>query len=318
MQKQSVWLIGASQMASDYVDVLTALEQDVTIIGRGPERAEALRATTAYPVIAGGVSAFLATTPELPDAAVVAVGAEALASTTSELLEAGVKRILVEKPGALTTAEIDDVQSRVAAAGAEVFIGYNRRAYASVRAARDLIEADGGVTSVVFEFTEWAHRIGPLVKAPGVKERLVLGNSTHVIDLAFYLGGLPTELNALVAGGLEWHPSGSVFVGSGVTESGALFSYHADWTAPGRWSVEVLTRQNRYILRPMEQLQVTRLGSVSVEPVALEDEIDHVFKPGLHEQVVAFLGGASTVRLCTLEEQCQQWHWFNQIAGYQT
>ena len=59
---------------------------------------------------------------------------------------------------------------------------------------------------MVFEFTEWAHRIGPLVKAPGVKERLVLGNSTHVIDLAFYLGGLPTELNALVAGGLEWHP----------------------------------------------------------------------------------------------------------------
>ena len=111
MQKQSVWLIGASQMASDYVDVLTALEQDVTIIGRGPERAEALRATTAYPVIAGGVSAFLATTPELPDAAVVAVGAEALASTTSELLEAGVKRILVEKPGALTTAEMDDVPS---------------------------------------------------------------------------------------------------------------------------------------------------------------------------------------------------------------
>ena len=65
MQKQSVWLIGASQMASDYVDVLTALEQDVTIIGRGPERAEALQATTAYPVIAGGVSAFLATTPEI-------------------------------------------------------------------------------------------------------------------------------------------------------------------------------------------------------------------------------------------------------------
>lgn len=318
MQKQSVWLVGASQMASDYVDVLTALDQDVTIIGRGSERAGALQATTNYPVIAGGLTAFLATDPALPDAAVVAVGAEALASTTTELLETGVKRILVEKPGALTTAEIDDLQQRATAASAEVFIGYNRRAYASVRAARDLIEAEGGTTSVVFEFTEWAHRIAPMVKAPGVKERLVLANSTHVIDLAFYLGGMPAELNAQVAGGLEWHPTASVFVGSGVTDSGALFAYHANWTAPGRWGVELLTRQNRYILRPMEELQVTRLGSNSVEPVEIEDEIDHRFKPGLHEQVVAFLGGASTVRLCTLEEQGEQWRWFTRIAGYQT
>lgn len=55
-----------------------------------------------------------------------------------------------------------------------------------------------------------------------------------------------------------------------------MFSFpnFADWEAPGRWGVEVLTRNNRLILRPMEHLQVTPLGSVKVEAVSLEDKLD--------------------------------------------
>jgi hypothetical protein len=32
-----------------------------------------------------------------------------------------------------------------------------------------------------------------------------------------------------------------VFAGAGVADNDALFSYHANWAAPGRWCVEILT-----------------------------------------------------------------------------
>ena len=94
-----------------------------------------------------------------------------------------------------------------------------------------------------------------------------------------------------------------------------FFSYHADWEAPGRWGVEVLTRQHRFILRPMEQLQVVRLGSVKVESVELEDKLDKDFKPGLYAQTKAFLN-KDDCWFCTIEEQLQHCLVYDEMAGY--
>ena len=44
-----------------------------------------------------------------------------------------------------------------------------------------------------------------------------------------------------VSGGEDWHERSYNFSGAGVSDSGALFAYHGNWGAPGRWSVEVLT-----------------------------------------------------------------------------
>jgi hypothetical protein len=74
-----------------------------------------------------------------------------------------------------------------------------------------------------------------------------------------------------------------------VTENGVLFSYVADWTAPGRWGVEVMTRRHRLILRPMEQLHIQKIGSIAVEQVEIDDAVDRDYKPGVYEQVRVFL-----------------------------
>ena len=100
-----------------------------------------------------------------------------------------------------------------------------------------------------------------------------------------------------------------------MTDQNVLFSYFADWEAPGSWGVEVLTHKNRLILRPMEQLQVTPLGSVKIEPVTLEDKLDHDFKPGLYLQTEAFLKQDAT-HFCTLEEQLKHAKFYEKMAGY--
>ena len=95
-----------------------------------------------------------------------------------------------------------------------------------------------------------------------------------------------------------------------------MFSYFADWEAPGRWGIEVMTRKRRLIFRPMEQLQVTSLGSVKVESVELSDQLDKDFKPGLYRQTQSFLAG-DVERFCSLAEQVEHAKFYSQVAGYQ-
>ena len=74
-----------------------------------------------------------------------------------------------------------------------------------------------------------------------IKKAWFLQNSTHVIDLAFLWPAGP-KIYALKAGKLKWHPSGAIYAGAGITDKRALFSYHANWNSAGRWSVEVMTK----------------------------------------------------------------------------
>lgn len=314
----SVWLIGAGPMAEVYYTVLADLEQDITIIGRSAERAESLSKKIGHPVISGGLSKVLIDNPELPDTAIVAVGVEVLAETCRELIKYGVKKILVEKPAGLNIEEINSVNEMANNAGSEVFVAYNRRFYAAVEKAAKIIEEDKGAVSFNFEFTEWSNKIEPLKKADGVKEQWLLGNSTHVIDLAFFLGGEPKDMVCYNGGENElyWHPSASRYSGAGVSEKDALFSYHADWCAPGRWSVEILTKEHKLIFRPMERLQIQKIDTVAVTEVnGVDYTYDEKYKPGLFKQVEAFLDLNLSKSLCTLGEHMKKLEFYKKISG---
>jgi len=310
----SLWLVGAGTMAQDYAKVLQGIGQDFEVIGRNAASAENFQSATGHPVRQGGLSDALEIFGA-PEQAIVAVGVEHLAGVTIALIEAGTRRILVEKPGGLNTSEIRALQQVAARHKAEVMIAYNRRFHASTDMAQKLIAEDGGATSCTFEFTEWSHVIAPLTKGPGVKAAWFLANSTHVVDLAFHLCGFPKDWKAWHGGALNWHPSAARFCGSGITEQDVFFSYHADWETPGRWGVEVLTRKRRFILRPMEQLQVVLLGSVKVDSVELYDRLDKEFKPGLYAQTKAFLDRDNSL-FCSIDEQLQHCAVYDEMAGY--
>ena len=310
----NLWLIGAGQMAQDYVQVLKALQTPFKVIGRGKNSAVAFESAMKISVQTGGIEKALQKEPP-PETAIVAVGVEQLASVSSKLLQAGTKRILLEKPGGMNLKELQKLLLEAQSQHAKVWLAYNRRFYEATRKAQEIIQEDGGVTSCHFEFTEWSHKIRELEGKTDIKAVWLLANSTHVVDLAFHLCGWPSSWQSWSAGTLDWHPAAARFSGAGVTEQGVLFSYFADWEAPGRWGVEVLTRNNRLILRPMEQLQLTPLGSLQVKPVNLDDKLDHDFKPGLYRQTEAFLNG-DTVDFCTLQEQVEHTKLYSEMAGY--
>lgn len=314
-QTNTVLLIGSGPMAVEYAKALKALNVTPVTVGRGAASAEKFTAETGLPASRGGIESWLREHKDNhPDRAIVTVGEKWLGVVTLQLIEHGFKEILVEKPGGHDADEIRAVATAAKKSGANVLVGYNRRFYASVVQAQRIIADDGGVTSFNFEFTEWGHVIAGIPKEEGVKEEWFLSNSTHLIDLAFYLGGKPQELSAFSSGSLAWHPLAAVFAGAGRSENGALFSYQANWAAPGRWGLEVLTSKHRLIFRPVEKLQIQKIGSVAIEPVEIDDTLDKDYKPGLYDQTRAFLNREAG-RLPTIHDQVEMLDWYQRIRG---
>jgi len=301
-EQPNVLLIGAGGMAQAYAAVLDALGITPRVLGRGAQSAASFAAATGLTPGTGPLAEQLADVD--PDAvAIVTVNAHALAETTQLLMDSGIKRLLVEKPAALDLAEMAGLQKAATAAGAQVYVAYNRRFLASVLEADRMIAADGGVVSLRFDFSEPARRIGALGKHPRELATWFYGNSTHVVDLAFHFFGPPAALSARIAEqqGVDWHPQAGVFAGFGHRADGATIAWHANWVSPGRWGMEVLTRERRIILQPLEKLRVQTHDSFAEVDVPLEDADDQSYKPGLLRQTRAFLTGEDADRLVPLE-----------------
>lgn len=310
-----IWLIGAGTMAQSYIKVLNSLGKDFEVITRSEETAQKCKESTTCGVVSGGLETFLTSKPELPSHAIVAVNVEFLYEITMQLLNYGVKNILLEKPGALYKHQLLELNKNTKIKKANVLIAYNRRFFASTLKAQEIISQDGGVTSFNFEFTEWAHRINPDGRNPEVLEKWFLANSTHVVDLAFYLGGKPKQICSFIEGSLPWHPSGSNFSGAGISDKGALFNYQANWESAGRWSVEILTKKNKLIFRPMEQLQIQKKGTIHQELVEIDYSLDEDYKHGVFLQTKKFLEN-NFDDMCLIEEQYAMIDVYNTIANY--
>ena len=303
-------------MALDYIKVFQNLGLSFITVCRSEGSAEWVKQKTNELVLTGGVESQLERlTP--PDLAVVAVGINELTRLTLLLLEAGVSKILVEKPAGLNRSDIEKILIVAEAFGAEVYVAYNRRFYSSTFLARKILEEDNGVLSFHFDFTELSREISRANLNESIKQRWVLSNSSHVIDLAFHLGGVPTSLTTFNEGCLTWHNSSSIFTGAGKTISGSLFSYHANWSSAGRWSLIVNTKNNRLIFEPIEKLMVMKANTFERENLELNDELDVRFKAGLFKQCRAFFFEEDAQYLCSIEEHLRNMEYYYKMASYE-
>lgn len=300
-----VILIGTGPMAVDYTKVLQAQKVAFTVVGRGEKSAEEFASKTGIVPVKGGIQNFLKkNTIPANSSFIIATGTEGLMPCLLSVVPNTSSRILVEKPAAISIGELIENEKNLLPYAENIFVAYNRRFYVSVMEAERLIKEDGGLQSMHFEFTEWAHKIEPLKKASGVKENWFFANSTHVIDLAFFLAGKPVKWQAFSnSGKLTWH-SKTNFTGAGITEKGVLFSYLSNWESAGRWGIELLTSQHRIYLKPMEKMSVQLKGSIAVDNHVFDDSLDREFKPGLYRQVQAFLDSDNTNLINIKEHIC--------------
>lgn len=308
-----VLLVGAGYMAKEYYKVLQTFGADVVVVGRGEESASRFEQEMGCKVLRGGIEQALSKLDVVPAHAIVAVDVNALKSASISVMDAGVRHLLIEKPAGMNRSEIEEIVERKRSSSCEAYVAYNRRFYAATLGAEEIIEADGGVQSFLFEFTEWGHVIAYQGRPKEVLDAWFMSNPSHVADLAFHLGGFPKEMASYASGGVAWHSAASVYAGAGVTDKGCLFSYSANWGAPGRWAVEVLTSEHRLYFKPMEKLQIQNLKEVSVSEVPLDYSLDTQYKPGLYRMLQAFFNGERREKLPTIEDQLEHMDVYERI-----
>jgi predicted dehydrogenase len=315
---QKVLLIGAGYMASEYLKVLKYLNCDVTIVSRSEGKINLLKKDFPnYIYYTKGIEDYLRSVTELPNFVINTVNVASLRNVSLEVLKAGVKNLLIEKPGDLVIGGLKKLNNASIKKSANVFIAYNRRFYSSIGELKKQIIIDGGITNCHFEFTEWIHTIDPTIYEKETLTKWIIANSSHVIDSVFHLIGFPKDLNAIVGGLNEiiWHPSGSVYTGSGISEKQIPFSYNSDWSSAGRWSIEIFTNKRRFYLKPMEKLFEQKKGSITISEIYLDDQLDKNFKPGLYKQTLAFLNSDFS-NLVSIDEQIRAFRFYEKIAGY--
>lgn len=311
-ETMSLWVIGNGRMSQEYQRVLIGLQIKFLVICRSKDKMHNELGNYYFDGVDCALLEFQA-----PSHAIVAVDIENLYGITCKLLDAGVKNILIEKPGSLYFHDLISLKEKSKAIHASIFIGYNRRHYASVQKCLEIIQEDDGVKSVKFDFTEVSSEITELELSNSVKNLWIIANSSHVLDLVFFMCGLPTTLYSSISGHIDWHPTGSKFGGVGFINSDILFSYFADWESPGRWGIELNTKKHKFILQPLEELKIMDLQSFEIKGVKLNDYYDKVYKPGIYAQTLNFMSNSST-NMCTLDEQINRYKIFSKIANYGT
>lgn len=281
-------VVGYGNMGREYVKALQALGvRQIRVCSRSEGPLCQLKGT-GVATLAGGFQRFdgVAKQDEL---GIIATPTAYLIAAAERLASLGFRRLLIEKPVSLHSADIEQLASQFEKMGVEAVCAYNRLAYPSFRELDGCVAAEGGITSCTYTFTEMIKPDWPQRFAPEDLARWGIANSLHVIGMAHGLVGLPASWKGHRAGSLPWHPAGSVFVGSGISERGVPFAYHADWGSTGRWSVEVNTPASSYRLCPLEKLfRRTTTSAADWEEMRLSVFAPEV-KPGFVEQTAAML-----------------------------
>jgi predicted dehydrogenase len=284
-------------MGKQYVKALRALGvQHIRVCSRSGGPLEELRSMTGVEAVAGGFER-LECRPKGDELGIIATPTLSLVAAAERLASLGFCRLLIEKPVSLWSREIEQLAGMLERKGVEAACAYNRVAYPSFHEVRARAMREGGITSCTYTFTEMIKSDWPDRFPAEELARWGIANSLHPISMAHGLIGYVATWSGHRSGALPWHPTGSVFVGSGISDLGIPFTYHADWGSTGRWSVEVHTRVASYRLCPLEKVfgKTSATGDWEEIPiVTLAPEV----KVGFVEQVAAMLSETIRQMVC--------------------
>ena len=287
INEKNVTIFGTGYMGSEYAKACKKLGlENVEFVCRHKESAESFQRKFGYKTISGGLSKYIDAGAS-GDLAVIATPVEQLTEGLKKVITSDFCHILVEKPVALDSAEINQILNLPNSN--KVKVAYNRVNYPSVRKLITLAESDGGITSASFEITEWSHKIDENKFSPEVLKKWGIANTSHVLSIIQQCMGTLSVENAIQADSLSWHPSGAVFCGSGRGKSGAPFSYFGNWKSAGRWGCQVHTERGCYRLIPLEELYFCKKGTIKWEKIEIDSSYTGV-KDGVCEQLLAALG----------------------------
>lgn len=124
------------------------------------------------------------------NAVVIATRHNSHARFTAQSLRAG-KHVFVEKPLALSHAELEDVQAAYTESGRHLMVGFNRRFAPQIRTMKRLLGAVNAPKSFVMVMNAGAIPADHWTQDPKIGGGRIIGEACHYIDLMRFLAGAP-------------------------------------------------------------------------------------------------------------------------------
>jgi len=313
----SATVLGFGAMGRHYLKALQSLELErIRVCSRSQDSLDSLADQPNIKTVAGEFRS-LDFAPVTGELAIVATPIAQLIPAAKHMADLGFKNILIEKPASLWSNEIIKLDEYLTQKGVIAACAYNRVTYPSLVETRYRSAEDGGITSCAYSFTEiiggdWEQR-----HSADELSRWGVANSLHPISMAHGLIGQPMSWRGDRRGSLSWHPSASIFVGSGLSTHDIPFSYQADWGSKGRWSVEINTALASYKMCPLEKLYSKTDSLAEWEEIPLPI-FDGQSKTGVAEELAAMLSQeiARVLPLMDLRETSIITEFGEDIFGY--
>lgn len=173
--------------------------------------------------------------------------------------------LLVEKPFGLNLLQAESLAAHAALAAHPVYVAFNRRFFqSSTRLFRELQQTIGPRFYLLRDQHEPSHALRAGFD-PRVVDNWMFANAIHTVDLLRSFVGSPGEVSRV------WRTSlgGKSFVlhADIEFESGDRAVYTSAWDAPGRWSLDVFTESNRWVMSPLEELYLQRGSTRDLEEI---------------------------------------------------
>ena len=302
-------VIGSGKMGQAYASVLDHFDIEYAIYAPSTNNFSQLVDRNCS-LLSGSLE--VALTSLQPTHLILASPINTLANLSLYLVQqTSVEKILIEKPGFINYEEFTKYYSQIAPYSHKILYGFNRRFYSSFAYCRKhLSQYDGKINSIKFCFDEYYKGSSnrPSLHYPAsVLSSFLFANAIHVIDSAFMLSDLPDLSHSFftTSGSTDWHPQASSFSGQGLTTNHIPFTYVADWSRSGKWSIEWKSDLFTYTFAPLESLNVTNhfTGLTARQPI---DDLDDVrFKPGLYKQTRSFLTNTNVSTFHSLDTLAQ-------------
>ena len=190
-------------------------------------------------------------------------------------------------------------------------IAYNRRFYGSVNYLKKLI-LKNKVRGAYFDLTEWVNKIRLSDYSKSELKKWFICNTSHIIDLVFYLIGQSKKVCFVNKDSIKWHKP-ILFTGNGVTKKNIPFVYRGDWLSYGRWEIKLYFKGFVAKLKPLESLKIEHIQKKNIKIEKFMNESK--YKPGFYNMCNSFIKN-DFQEFCTIDQQINNFKFINKILGW--
>lgn len=274
----NVSIIGAGNMAEEYLKVLTDLDEYkvVGMFSRNITKCNNLKKKYKFSEVFESIECMHAHSES--DLLIVACSAESTKTVADHVTKYS-WTILFEKPIGLNFLEYEEISRVCSERNSKAYVALNRRYYSSTRKLKEMIDLSNSPRYINIFDQENIDILKEFNRNEKLIKNWMYANSIHLIDFIDILSrGNLIELKVLD----KWNKKNPTIVSARLKfDSGDIINYSAIWNRPAPWGIKISTKEKYFELSPIEKLIYIDKFSREIKNIGV-DNVDIKYKPGLY------------------------------------